>query len=454
MQTDTIAAVASGMTQAGIGVIRISGPESLAVADRMVRKKNISSFSTHTVHHTWIYDGEERLDEALVLVMRAPHSYTGEDVVEIQCHGGPLIMERILSACLHCGARLAEPGEFTKRAFLSGRLDLSQAEAVMGLIESQNDFSRKASLEQLNGAVSGRVRSLRERILHQVAYLEAAMDDPEHISLDGFHEEFEGILASLIQEIREMIVDADRGRILAQGIRTVILGRPNAGKSSLWNLLVGEERAIVTQIPGTTRDVLEENIRLGGISLRLVDTAGIRDTENVIEKIGVERARGQAERADLILYVIDSSLSWDPEEEEMREFLQGKQVLVLLNKSDLPAVLTEEEVREKFSQPVIRFSAADGTGREELEREILRMFRIGEMRENSEAVITNLRHREALDHALSSLQLVQDSMEQGLPEDFYTIDLMDAYRELGLIIGESVEEDLVNKIFSEFCMGK
>ncbi len=453
---DTIAAIASGLTYGGIGIVRISGSQAFSVGDRLVRlrKGQLAEAKSHTAHYGFAYDGETPVDEVLALVMRGPHSYTGEDTVEIQCHGGPLVMRRILQAALGHGARLAEPGEFTKRAFLNGRLDLSQAEAVMGLIQSQNEFARRASLEQLKGSVGEKIRELRGKILHQIAFIEAALDDPEHISLEGYQEELEGMLLPLLEEIRGLLKGAERGKILSDGIRTVILGRPNAGKSSLLNLLTGEERAIVTEIPGTTRDTLEESVQLGDISLRLVDTAGIRDTQDQVEKIGVERARQQAEKADLLLCVVDSSRPLNQDDQEILGLLEGRRALILLNKSDLPAEVSREELEGAAAAPVILFSAREGTGREELERRIREMFDAGEIGTNQQVTITSLRHREALEQAEKSLNLVLESVRQGLPEDFYSIDLMDAYRQLGLILGEEVGEDLVNEIFSKFCMGK
>lgn len=456
MAADTITAIASGLTYGGIGVIRISGEQAFSVGDQVVRLKGktLTGSKSHTVHYGFVYDGEEPVDEVLAVVMRGPHSFTGEDTVEIQCHGGPLIMKKILETVVKNGARLAEPGEFSKRAFLSGRLDLSQAEAVMNLIEAQNEFARKASLEQLNGAVSRKVKELREQILYQIAFIEAALDDPEHISTEGYREKLKLLLNPLIHEVQNLIEGAEKGKILSDGIRTVILGRPNAGKSSLLNLLVGEERAIVTEIAGTTRDTLEENVRVGGISLRLIDTAGIRQTDDRVEKIGVERAREQAGKADLIIYVVDSSEPLDENDREILSLLKGKKGLILLNKSDLTPVLTAEEMERAAGQPVIPFSAREGTGREELEKQILDLFDVGSIGTDYQVSITNLRHKEALIRARKSLELVGRSIEEEMPEDFYSIDLMDSYRELGLILGEEVEDDLVNEIFSKFCMGK
>ena len=456
MKTDTIAAIASGLTHAGIGVIRVSGPEAVQVADRVIRMKNktIGTVDTHTVHYGFAYDGDIRLDEVIVILMRAPHSFTAEDTVEIQCHGGPWIMKRILETLIRQGARPAEPGEFTKRAFLNGRIDLSQAEAVMGLIQAQNNFAQEASMNQLKGSVSGKIRELRSKIIYEIAHIEAALDDPEHISLDGYGEELLEMLAPVQAEIHELIRTADNGKMLAEGIRTVILGRPNAGKSSLLNQLVGEERAIVTDVAGTTRDTLEETIHLGGITLRLIDTAGIRETKDKVEQIGVKRAMQQANQADLLIYVVDSSEELDENDRDIIQLIQGRKAIVLYNKIDLDPKIRVEELASLTGQEVIPVSAKDGQGIQALEHRIEHMFDIQGIQQNDQVVITNVRHKTALMEAEQSLQMVQQSIEDGMPEDFYTIDLMNAYEVLGSIIGEAVGDDLVNEIFHKFCMGK
>lgn len=456
MNTDTIAAIASGLTQSGIGIIRISGSDAVAVADRVffIKNKKLADMPSHTIHYGVIRSGGEKIDEGIALIMLAPHSYTAEDVVEIQCHGGPLVMRKTLQAVLQSGARLAEPGEFTKRAFLNGRIDLSQAEAVMDVIRAQNDFALHSSVSQLSGMLSEKIRKMRSEILYEVAHLEAALDDPEHLPLDGYSEHLADVLHQLISEISDLIRHAESSEKLSEGIRTVILGRPNAGKSSLLNCLLGEERAIVTDIAGTTRDTLEESIRLDGFSLRLVDTAGIRKTNNIVEKMGVSRAMQQAEDADLILYVVDSSSHLDENDKEIIHFLKGRKAIVLMNKSDLPPVLDRKQLMELTGQPVIAISAREGTGMEEFRQKAAELFDIGEIGKNDQIAVTSVRHREALADALHSLELVERSIDDQMPEDFYTIDLMDAYRSLGSIIGEEVGEDLINEIFSKFCMGK
>ena len=457
MKTDTIAAIATAMTSSGIGIIRISGNEAFAVASRIFKKKNgktIDLSRSHTVQYGYIYDQDEMIDEVLVLVMKSPHSYTAEDTVEIDCHGGVLMMKKILETVIKYGARPAEPGEFTKRAFLNGRIDLSQAEAVIDVINAKNEYALKSSVSQLSGGMSRRIRALREKIIYEIAFIESALDDPEHISLDGYGEQLMEKLQPMIGELEKLVNSADNGRVMSEGVKTVILGKPNAGKSSLMNVLVGEERAIVTDIAGTTRDTLEEHIRLQGISLNVVDTAGIRDTDDVVEKIGVNKARGAAEDADLIIYVVDASIPLDENDRNIIEMIRGRKAVVLLNKTDLEQVVSKEQLEQETGHVVIPISAKEETGIEDLEQEIKSMFYEGEIDFNDEVYVTNIRHKTALTESLSSLKLVQNSIEDGMPEDFYSIDLMNAYEQLGSIIGEAVEDDLVNEIFSKFCMGK
>ena len=456
--TDTIAAAATAMGSAGIGIIRISGTDAFAVLEKVFRPKNekkvMSEQPGYTVHYGMAVDGEQVLDEVLVMMMRGPHSYTAEDTAEIDCHGGRLVMQKILEAVLKNGARAAEPGEFTKRAFLNGRMDLSQAEAVMDLIQSKNEMALKSSLAQLKGNVRQEIEKLRAQILYEMAFVEAALDDPEHISLDGYSEELLEKMRGIAAEVERLLKSSESGRMLKEGIKTVILGKPNAGKSSLLNVLLGEERAIVTEIAGTTRDVLEEQLQLGEVSLQLLDTAGIRSTEDVVEQIGVERARKQAEDADLILYVADSSRVLDESDEEILKLLEGKKALVLLNKSDLAPVITPQIMRERTGHPVLVISAKEGAGIQELEEKIRSLFFRGEVDFNDEVLITNLRQKQALMDASKSLSMVIESIENGMPEDFFTIDLKDAYTSLGFIIGGEIGDDLANEIFGKFCMGK
>lgn len=457
MKTDTIAAIATALSNSGIGIIRISGKEAFPVIRRIFRTKSgkeIDTEKSHRVHYGFIYDGEEKLDEVLVLIMKGPHSYTAEDTVEIDCHGGVWMMKRILETVIRNGARAAEPGEFTKRAFLNGRIDLSQAEAVADVIQAENDYALKSSVSQLGGSLSRKIRDLREKILYQIAFIESALDDPEHISLDGYREKLKNELFPVKEELQKMICSFDNGKVMTEGVRTVIVGKPNAGKSSLMNVLLGEERAIVTDIAGTTRDTLEEKLSLGGITLKVVDTAGIRDTEDVVERMGVDRARKAAADADLIIYVVDASRPLDENDRDIMAFIWDKKAVVLLNKTDLQVVISPEELENMCGQKVIPVSAKEETGIDMLEEEIRRLFYRGEIRFNDQVTITNVRQKAALEESLSSIRMVEESIDGGLPEDFYSIDLMSAYEQLGRIIGEAVEDDLVNEIFSKFCMGK
>ena len=457
--TDTIAAAATAMGSAGIGIIRISGEDAFLVADRVYRskqdKKKLSLMPTHTIHYGYIWDGEEAVDEVLVMLMRAPRSFTAEDTVEINCHGGIVAMKKILETVIKNGARPAQPGEFTKRAFLNGRIDLSQAEAVMDIIQAKNEYALKSSVSQLKGAVQVAVKELREKILYHIAFIESALDDPEHSDLSGYPERLEEENKEWCQRIDRLIQSSENGRVMTEGIQTVIVGKPNAGKSSLLNLLVGQERAIVTEIAGTTRDILQESVNIHGITLNIVDTAGIRQTDDVVERIGVDKARECVKDADLVIYVVDSSTELDESDREIMEMLSDKKVIVLLNKTDLTSVTTEEMLGERLcGHPILSVSAKENQGIEILESTLRDMFFEGRLSFNDQVYITNMRHKDALTQALESLKQVQMSLDMQMPEDFYSIDLMSAYEELGLIVGESVGEDLVNEIFSKFCTGK
>lgn len=458
MSKDTIAAIASGMTHGGIGVIRVSGNDAIPIVDTVFKAKKsgkkLSNEETYTCHYGYIYDGEEKIDEVIVLLMKAPRSYTAEDTVEIDCHGGILVMRKILDILVKHGARPAEPGEFTKRAFLNGRIDLSQAESVMDVISAQNEFALKSSMNQLNGNLSKEVKELREKILHETAFIEAALDDPEHYDLDGYSEKLQVVVDELLDRMNHLLETSDNGQMLKEGIHTIIVGKPNAGKSSLMNVLLGNDRAIVTDIAGTTRDVLEEHLNLDGIQLNVVDTAGIRSTEDVIEKIGVDRARDYVTRADLILYVVDSSRALDEDDDEIIEMIKDKNVIVILNKTDLDPVISKEDLEMKIDAPIILISAKEQSGLENLKNKIKDLFFHGELSYNDEVYLTNARHKSAFINSVESLKLVKQSIEDLVPEDFYTVDLLNAYEQLGLVIGESVTDDLVDKIFHEFCMGK
>ena len=458
MAAETIAAIATAMSASGIGIIRMSGPESRKIANQIYRSKNgkkkMEEVPSHTIHYGFIYDGDEEIDEVLVMVMDGPRSFTGEDTIEIDCHGGVLAMRRVLETVIKYGARPAEPGEFTKRAFLNGRIDLSQAEAVIDVINAKNEYALKSSLNQLKGSVQKAIKEIREDIIYNISYIESALDDPEHISVDGYEETLAKSIRVQKEKIEKLLGTVKEGKMMKEGIKTVIVGKPNAGKSSLMNLLVGEDRAIVTDIAGTTRDILEETVILHGISLKIVDTAGIHDTEDKVEQIGVGRAKEYARDADLILYVVDSSKPLDENDEEIMEILNGKKAIVLLNKTDLVPQVTEEMLREKLNHPIIPVSAKEELGMEQLEVCLKNMFFEGELTFNDEVYITNIRHKTALEDALSSLVMVENSIEMQMPEDFFSIDLMNAYEALGSIVGESVGEDLVNEIFSKFCTGK
>ena len=457
MRKDTIAAISTAMTNSGIGIVRISGEEAFDIIKKIYKGKNgkdLSKVKSHTIHYGYIMDGEETIDEVLVMIMKGPHSYTGEDTVEIDCHGGVFVVKKILETVIKYGARPADPGEFTKRAFLNGRMDLSQAEAVIDVINSKNEYALKSSVSQLKGNVQKKIKEVREEIIYHTAFIETALDDPEHISVDGYGETLRVTVDKLLKDLEELLKTADNGRIIKEGIKTVIVGKPNAGKSSLLNVLVGEDRAIVTDIAGTTRDVLEESIQLQGISLNIMDTAGIRDTEDIVEKIGVNKAKAHANEADLVIYVVDASRDLDENDFEIMEMIQDKKAVILLNKSDLDTVVSKDMVKSHIDKPMIEISAKEESGIHELEETLKNMFFHGEISFNDEVYITNIRHKTAIQNAYESLQKVIMSIDNDMPEDFYSIDLLDAYESLGSITGETIGEDLVNEIFSKFCMGK
>lgn len=483
MKTDTIAAIATAMSDSGIGIIRVSGEDSVSIVDKIYRnvkmKQMLTTYRSHTIHYGFIIEENETvIDEVMVSVMKAPKSYTTEDTVEINCHGGVLMMRKILDAVIKAGARVAEPGEFTKRAFLNGRIDLSKAEAVMDIIHAKSEFALKSSVKQLKGSVSDMIQEIRADILHEIAFIEAALDDPEHFDLEsaGYGDVLFQIVKKIGERIKVLIDSAENGKILTEGIQTVIVGKPNAGKSSLLNMLVGEERAIVTDIAGTTRDILEETISIDGILFRILDTAGIRSTEDIVEKIGVDRARNAVREADLVLYVIDSSVPLDENDEAIFQMIEGKNAIILLNKSDLFTVVKESDIRSFirkikeqnknydlesdveylniYENRIIRTSMKERDGVAFFLNTVKEMFFHGEIIYNNEVYITNARHKEALQNAYDSLVQVGKSIEDHMSEDFYTIDLMNAYTSLGTIIGEEVGDDLVNEIFSKFCMGK
>lgn len=472
MYTKTIASIASGMG-GGIGVIRISGDDALTVAGKIFRKRSQIDLTSecekdgiqyddkyfwkkesHTMHYGFIVDNGKVIDEVMVLLMKKPNSYTREDVVEIDSHGGPFIVKKILETVLKNGAVLAEPGEFTKRAFLNGRIDLAQAEAVMKLISSENNYALDSALSQLEGNLSKYIENIRQDILHDMGYIEAALDDPEHYELGEFRFELKDKLQNDREKLNELIEHFDDGRMKSEGINTVIVGKPNAGKSSLMNLLLDEERAIVTNVAGTTRDILEERVKLGDVILNLVDTAGIHETNDIVENIGVNKAIEYADKCDFIIYVVDSSERLDDADFQIIDILQQKKGVILMNKSDLNPVITVEDIQKKLNWECITFSNETKQGMKELENYVNNSFLDGNISFNNQVYLTGIRHKEAVISAIESINAVLQAIDDDMPEDFYTIDMMDAYKELGLINGETASEDLVNKIFKEFCMGK
>lgn len=470
-RSETIAAISTAITDSGIGIVRISGERAFEIADKIYQgkqDKKIAQQKSHTIHYGYIKDDNNIVDEVLVMVMKGPHSYTGEDTVEINCHGGVYVVKRILEIVIKNGAHPAEPGEFTKRAFLNGKMDLSQAEAVGDIIYSKNEYALKISVNQLKGSIKKKISDIRNLIIYHAAFIETALDDPEHISVDRYGFELKQDIDELIKEVNGLLSTCDNGRIIKEGIKTVILGKPNAGKSSLLNVLIGEERAIVTDVEGTTRDVLEEHVNLDGISLNIMDTAGIRETQDIVERIGVDKAKNHADDADLIIFVIDASKQLDENDKSIFEMLDEKPVIILLNKSDLDMIITKKDVMNLYFEsnpakytthenqdiPIIEVSTKYSDGIKELENCLKDMFYEGNISFNDEILITNIRHKSALSDALESLNKVNQSIEMRMPEDFYSIDLLDAYESLGAITGETMGEDLVNEIFSKFCMGK
>ena len=470
LKKDTIAAISTGMSNSGIGIVRISGENAFQVIDRIYKgKEKLSDAESHTIHYGFIKNGEETVDEVLVSIMRAPRTFTGEDTVEINCHGGVYVQKRVLETVIQNGGRPAEPGEFTKRAFLNGKMDLSQAEAVIDIINSKNEYALRSSVSQLKGSVKKKIKDIRNKIIYHTAFIETALDDPEHISVDGYGEQLKEVINEILIDLKKLIRSSESGRIIKEGIQTVILGKPNAGKSSLLNVLSGRERAIVTDIEGTTRDILEEEIQIQGLNLNIIDTAGIRETDDKIEKIGVDKAKEYAQTADLIIYVADASRPLDENDEQIIDLIYGKKAIILLNKSDLDIVITKEKLQNYLNMrykeyenagnyaeniPMIDISAKEEQGIQDFEDILKSMFLKGDISFNDEVYITNMRQKAALQEAYQSLEKVEESILNQMPEDFYSIDLMDAYEALGSITGETIGEDLVNEIFSKFCMGK
>ena len=454
-KNETIAAIATGLTNAGIGIIRVSGDMAIDVVDKIFYTKNgLKTKLSHTINYGHIVEDGNIVDEVLVMLMKAPRTYTGEDTVEINCHGGILVLQKVLKLVLKAGARIAKPGEFTKRAFLNGKMDLSKAEAVIDIINAKNDYALKSGMSQLNGNIRSKISEMREKILHEIAYIESALDDPENYSLDKYPKKLEKIINYMQKDIDKLINSFSNGKIIKEGVETVIIGRPNAGKSSILNLLLKEDRAIVSDIEGTTRDIIREYIKLGDISLNIVDTAGIRNTEDYIEKIGVDKAKNIAINADFVLLVIDATKSLSEEDIELIDYIKDKKAIILLNKADSEILLSVDDIKKYTDKKIILFSAKESIGLSELEEEIKLMFYRGDIDFNDQIYITNERHIEALEEAKESLDMVLSSIEEELPEDFYSIDMLNAYESLGSITGEAIDDDLANEIFSKFCMGK
>lgn len=456
--TDTICAIATGMGNAGIGIIRISGSEAINIASKVFKpandKKVVKTMKSYTAAFGGVYDGDNMIDEGILLLMKGPHTYTCEDVCELQCHGGVHVLKEVLEAVIKAGARIAEPGEFTKRAFLNGRIDMSQAESVMDIINAKNDFAVKSSLVQLKGELKDRITEMRDTILYNTAFIESALDDPEHYSLEGYPQKLRVIVDNMVDNVDKLLATYDNGRVLKEGIKTVIAGKPNAGKSSLLNLLLGEDRAIVTEIEGTTRDTLEEVVNINGIILNIVDTAGIRSTDDVVEKIGVDKALKNVDNADLILYVVDGSKQLDDNDSQIISHIKGRNVITVINKSDLDVVVDKLLISEELPGDIIEISAKYGDGKEELYNILNDKFFSGQLQYNNELYITNSRHKDELIKTRESLSKVIESIDMGMEEDFFSIDLLDAYEHLGMILGETMRDDLADKIFAEFCMGK
>ena len=457
---DAIAAISTPIGSGGIGIVRISGNGSVDIADRIFKAADgikIKDKKSHTITFGSIIDPKtgEKVDEALLMLMLAPRTYTKEDVVEINCHGGIYVTNKVLELVLNNGARLAEPGEFTKRAFLNGRIDLSQAEAVMDVIESKTELSRRSAVSQLGGSIRERVHELREEILDMIAAIEAAIDYPEHDVEEETYSEMHRRITALKKEIQSLLDSADMGRIIREGVEAVILGKPNVGKSSLLNRLLMEERAIVTDIPGTTRDTVEEYMNLGGIPVKIVDTAGIRQTGDTVERIGVEKSRKCAENADIIFMMIDASVPLSDEDMEILDFIKDKKAVILVNKTDMQTVAdTDILSRYTDSENIIYMSVKDDTGVDGLTKRFKEMFLGGDIESGQSSLISNTRHKNMLAKAIEALDRAIATIENAMPEDFISMDLQDALTALGEITGDSVDDEIVDRIFTRFCLGK
>lgn len=455
---DTIAAIATAPGEGGIGIIRLSGSSALDIANKMFRplyRDSIGDYAVRTLIYGNIYDEGVVLDEVLLAYMKGPHSYTAEDVVEINCHGGFISVRKILELALKSGARMAEAGEFTKRAFLNGRIDLSQAEAVIDIINAKTDKSHELAQSQLEGSLSKKIKNLREMLTAVLAQVEVAIDYPEEdIEFITYKELIEKTEA-IQREVVQMYKTADTGKILREGLQTAILGKPNVGKSSLMNSILGENRAIVTDIPGTTRDIIEEFVNIKGIALKIVDTAGIRDTDDVVEKIGVEKSRKHLKSSDLTLVVLDNSREIDQEDIDILESVDRLKTLVILNKIDLESKLDLDIVKKYVDEiNIINISALKNEGLDLLHDRIEDMVFSGEISNSGDVMITNSRHKDAIYKAMKAIEDAISSLNNEMSYDFIEVDLKDAWDALGYINGDTISEDLLDTIFSNFCIGK
>jgi len=461
MEFDTIAAISTPMGEGAIAIVRLSGDEAIAIADRIFKGaggKRLKDVPSHTIHYGHIIDpaNGQTVEEVMVSVMKAPKTFTREDVVEINCHGGLVSVNRVLQLVLTNGARLAEPGEFTKRAFLNGRIDLSQAEAVIDLIRAKTDRAMHVALSQMEGRLSNMIRHLRQTILETLAHVEVNIDYPEYDDVEEMtHQLLMEKAAYVRDQIDRLLQTAQQGKILREGLATAIIGRPNVGKSSLLNNLVHENKAIVTDIPGTTRDVIEEYVNVRGVPLRLIDTAGIRETEDIVERIGVERSRQMVKEADLILLVLNYNEPLMEEDEQLFATVKGKEVIVIVNKTDLPQKIDMERVRELAAgRPVVTTSLLEEKGIEELEEAISRLFFTGAVEAGDLTYVSNSRHIALLHQAKQAIEEAIAGIEAGVPIDIVQIDLTRAWELLGEIIGDTVHESLIDQLFSQFCLGK
>ncbi|HAN09038.1 MAG TPA: tRNA uridine-5-carboxymethylaminomethyl(34) synthesis GTPase MnmE [Clostridiales bacterium] len=458
MENNTVAAISTPVGSGGISIVRISGSNAMHIIGKIFKAKNskdMSKAKSHTIHFGFIFDEDKIIDEVLVSIMRKPNTYTKEDIVEINCHGGIVPTQKILEIVLKYGADLAEPGEFTKRAFLNGRLDLSQAESVIDLITAKTDLSRQSAVNQLEGSLSHKISILKGKIADLLSHIEVNIDYPEYDIEQLSIASIESTVIQINSEIKSLLTTSDTGKILREGISTAIVGKPNVGKSSLLNALIGDQRAIVTDIPGTTRDLIEEYVNLNGVPLRLVDTAGIRETEDIVEKIGVDLSKRAIASAELVLFIMDNSSPLSKEDTSILESIKSKKYIVILNKSDLPAVIDFSVLRNFITDaPIINISITESTGFDILEQTIKMMFMSGQIDVNNDVILTNVRHKNALHKAEESMDNVLDNIKLSHTQELLAVDLQNAYRYLGEITGESVSEDIIHSIFSRFCLGK